>query len=477
MCLLFSFVVLFLLFQLTAPRETQEEFEHSSSLLQALSQPLLRHLSQPIGRLRPRPLDYTKDLLSAMQISTHKGHCNYRSLTDNKAYKPCQLFEHIVDLPAVNLPLAQHNCEMIELSSHKLTKQQDNVFSSSNKAYFEGLLQHANDTVFSTCAHKQQNQSNSVPRHSSRKIILTMAYTYGCRRISLFLRTLRATGTDAEVFIYTGKLEPNFCSNVISICGNVTFIQDTSFPGVKHEIRRYIQALQWLNDNIMYKLDPCSQVLIVDARDTIFQSDPFLELPNVGSQLVMIEEGYAHESLMYYHGNFSRVTIGNDNSGMNQKWMKYLLKQIFKGQTTCAKSFDFLQEKPIINSGIIIGTPLVMMKLLYYVATISSYLHLNEKYAAGQGIINFIYYFGLLKDVDVKILPPLLTPFVHLTSYIPELKKGSKHLYHPKENPYINFLKQPYAILHQVDRKHILEKIWKWQEPTWHTHHQSCTEI
>mgnify|MGYP004303425475 CR=1 FL=1 len=75
-------------------------------------------------------------------------------------------------------------------------------------------------------------------------------------------------------------------------------------------------------------------------------------------------------------------------------WVKFLLKQIFKDFLSCG--FRLMEDKPIINSGIIMGTPLAMMKLLYFVATVGSYLDLNEKYAAGQGILNFVYYFGML---------------------------------------------------------------------------------
>ena len=438
------------------------EYKRTSRLLQELSKPLLQHLSAPTDRLHPRSFNYTRDLLPVIEISSQSGKCTW-------SHDPCSLYGHIVDLPTHKTSLAQYDCKLIESSNVKLNKIQENVFSSSNNHYFQEAFR-KNKDVAKTCANQRQKR---LPE--SRNIILTMAYTYGCRRISLFLRTLRATGSNAEVYIYTGRLEPDFCSNVISMCGNVTFVQEDRFTGVKHEIRRYIQALQWLYDNIVDHLDPCTQILIVDARDTVFQADPFNGLSHVGAQLVLTEEGYAHESLMYYHGNYSRVTLGNDNSGMNQKWVKFLLKQIFKDFLSCG--FKLMEDKPIINSGIIMGTPLAMMKLLYFVATVGSYLDLNEKYAAGQGILNFVYYFGMLKDMDMKILPPLLTPFVHLTSFIPEFQNSSIAHYHPKSNPYVNFLKQPYAIIHQIDRKHILEKVWKWQQPTWHTQHRSCTEI
>ena len=463
------FFLLVLFFLASAPEiaplgAVGSEYNRISRVLQKLSQPLLQHLSQPIDLLQPRPFNYTRDILPALETSTQKGKCRWK-------HDPCSLYAHILDLPTNKIALSQYNCTTIETSNVELSELQENVFSSSNKAYFQRVFL-GDKNVAHTCFNQQQT---SLP--VSRRIILTMAYTYGCRRISLFLRTLRATGSNAEVYIYTGRLEPDFCSKVISMCGNVTLVQEDRFTGVKYEIRRYIQALQWLHDNIVDNLDPCAQILIVDARDTLFQADPFNGLANIGAQLVLIEEGYAHESLMYYHGNYSRVTLGNDNSGMNQKWIKFLLRQIFGDFSYCG--FKLMEDKPIINSGVVMGTPLVMMKLLYFMGTISSYLNLNEKYAAGQGILNFVHYFGLLEDMELKILPPLLTPYVHLTSYIPELKNISSSTihYHPKSNPYVNFLNQPYAIIHQIDRKHILDKVWKWQQPTWHTQHKTCTEI
>ena len=138
--------------------------------------------------------------------------------------------------------------------------------------------------------------------------------------------------------------------------------------------------------------------------------------------------------------------------------------------------FHFMGSMPIINSGIIMGTPLAMMKLLAFFATVSSYLHLGKKYAAGQGILNFAYYYGLFEGMRIKILPPLITPFIHLTSSRPGLKSPDL-VFHPKLNPYVNFLEQPYSIIHQIDRKHILDTVWKWQSKTWHTDHTVCADI
>jgi hypothetical protein len=190
-----------------------------------------------------------------------------------------------------------------------------------------------------------------------------------------------------------------------------------------------------------------------------------------------MEEGFAHKSLRYYHGNFSRVTLENDNSGLNQKWLRYVSTTILgkDGPLTCPL-LKHAGSMPILNSGVIIGTPLAITKLLYVFTALSSYLDLSYQYSAGQGLLNFAYYYGLLNTVKLKILPPLVTPFVHLTSFIPELLHPNRS-YHPKNNPLINFYGRPYAIAHQIDRKHIYAMMDNWQSKTWHTEHKSCLEI
>ena len=73
----------------------------------------------------------------------------------------------------------------------------------------------------------------------------------------------------------------------MDMCGPVKFMDSAPFPGVKLEIRRYVLALQWMRDNIE-SLSPCSQILIVDARDTIFQRDPFAELHRLGAASALL---------------------------------------------------------------------------------------------------------------------------------------------------------------------------------------------
>jgi len=233
--------------------------------------------------------------------------------------------------------------------------------------------------------------------------------------------------------------------------------------------------LNWLVENHKH-LDRCSQILIADFRDTLFQSDPFRELQNTGKDLILIEEGYSHESLIYYHGNYTRVTIGNDNSGLNQKWFQNTLSAVLGRNNPSSCGFEKFSDMPILNSGLIIGTPSAMIKILHIIVKISSYLDLKHGYAAGQGILNFAYYYGFMNTINMKILPPIMTPFVHLTSFIPSLSNKNSS-FHPKTNPYVNFLSDPYSIIHQIDRKHIMLAIDKWHTKTWHTNHKSCVDI
>lgn len=118
-------------------------------------------------------------------------------------------------------------------------------------------------------------------------------------------------------------------------------------------------------------------------------------------------------------------------------------------------------DLPVLNSGILFGTPVGMAKLLYVFAVLDCSMEHKNPDASGQGLLNFMFYYGLLNSVRTKVLPLAVSFFVHMESYIPELRHPSLP-FDICKNPFVNIMNISYSIIHQVNRPHISDIMNKW---------------
>lgn len=111
-------------------------------------------------------------------------------------------------------------------------------------------------STFNRCAW-----DGSKSNYSSDNIILTMAEGYSCNKVSLFLKSLRDSGSCAHVVIFASNVENRNCAYVESSCGHVTVETSDGFKAVHGEIGRTILALQYLVKHAQHYIPRCAQVL------------------------------------------------------------------------------------------------------------------------------------------------------------------------------------------------------------------------
>lgn len=126
--------------------------------------------------------------------------------------------------------------------------------------------------------------------------------------------------------------------------------------------------------------DPHQWLLLVDARDTYFQRNPFASVPR-GT------DPSARSGLLYFFGENSDATrIGGSN--MNRKWLSLAYG---------ASVADALREKPIVCSGATMGEQVAVDAYLRAMVQESDETG-TTIYGADQGFHNFLYYSGKLRN-------------------------------------------------------------------------------
>jgi len=315
-----------------------------------------------------------------------------------------------------------------------------------------------------------------------------MAESYSCSKVAYVLKTLRDFGNDTKgdvihVVLFRSDAKTFPCPTILArkdIYGLVSVedASDAKYPEVKMEIKRYVLALEWLVGRIggasdhgqssggsgtaAVPIDPCAtQVLITDFNDIIFQSNPFAWLSSTGTDVVIGDENYPT-----WQRDLPRLTICNENTYSTKRWLTSCAEQIFGPNITANEIMPRLCDMPILNSGIILGKAQAMVQMLRVMATVADLLDTTAALSSGQGILNLCYYLGLFSaaHVNVQVIPSLISNFVHCGSYLPDIKHPEQP-FHPANNPFVNIFGEPYAILHMVDRGHMVDRINKpWRD-------------
>jgi len=154
----------------------------------------------------------------------------------------------------------------------------------------------------------------------------------------------------------------------------VTSIQDPR-PSRALATARY--EMYWL---MMHSYNPSSWILVIDARDTYFQADPFKDVPRN-------TDPSGESGLLYFFGeNIEATRLGK--SKQNAKWIRAAYGEAV-GQA--------LDEKPTICSGASMGEQVAMES--YVRAMVAESDHTGTKLmGADQGFHNFLYYSNKLKN-------------------------------------------------------------------------------
>ena len=164
---------------------------------------------------------------------------------------------------------------------------------------------------------------------------------------------------------------------------------------------------------------------------------------------------------MFGKVNVPRQTIGNDPTGATLRWTECPAKAILGSNSACF--MNQVRGSPILNSGFIIGKAFALKNLLYTFSFTLNSIDMSEPYLAGQGILNYIYYKGLLQNSGAKVLPIAASFFVHMESYLADLSKPSEP-YDLLTNPFVNVFGVPYAVIHQTNRLHVSNIVDSWKQ-------------
>lgn len=323
-----------------------------------------------------------------------------------------------------------------------------------------------NEAVF------EQLSKSTVFYSEAKEVILTMAAGYDCRSIARFLHTLRKSGSTAKVVLFRNEAD-SACTHVFSSCGDIELGATSGFPSINIEVRRYVLALHWITKNIRSFSD-CDRFLVCDFKDLIFQADPFQYLDWVEADLVITEEGYPmRKSHPTEVTRSNRTTIFNEPTGANFRWVKFVSDGLLERRLS-NDFFKSVRHMPVLNSGVILGNLQGILRFLLIFSYICGAIDTSDGYAAGQGILMYSYYSGMLSKVmNVKVLPVALSFVAHCESYVPRLLH-SRMKFDPMKNPFVNSLGRAYAIVHQINRMHVETRMLPWLNSQWNSSGSYC---
>jgi hypothetical protein len=193
-----------------------------------------------------------------------------------------------------------------------------------------------------------------------------------------FVSTLRRTGATCPLFLGISD-GPEFetVKRYLLENGVNTFLVPPIDP--PHKVvngYRFAQYRQWLE-----RLD-FRYALMMDFRDAYFQRDPFVDI-----------ERFMHDCDLYLMSEFQLLTVGNHPNGMNYAWVA----EPFGTETA-----DAIADKPILNSGAILGRKAAIMTLLDAFTEVTTPQNFEF---ADQGTLNYLGHTGRLEPCGrIKIV-------------------------------------------------------------------------
>jgi hypothetical protein len=165
--------------------------------------------------------------------------------------------------------------------------------------------------------------------------------------------------------------------------GTITPIPDPRPPRTVQTLR---YEIYWLM--IAFHTDPHAWILLVDARDTIFQTNPFGSVPRRRRRRTTTTNNSTTGTLYFFGENVEATRLGR--SASNRKWL-----QAAYGTYVA----DILADKPTVCSGATLGEQMALET--YVRAMVAESDHTGTVLAgADQGFHNFLHYSHKLKNAD-----------------------------------------------------------------------------
>jgi hypothetical protein len=158
--------------------------------------------------------------------------------------------------------------------------------------------------------------------------------------------------------------------------GEIVPIADPRTPRTVQTLR---YEVYWL---MVQTISPHSWILLVDARDTVFQTDPFISVPRQ-------TDISAQTGLLYFFGeNVDATRLGI--SKQNRKWL-----EVAYGDRIA----NLLADKPTVCSGATMGEQVALEMYIRAMVAESDDTGV-VLVGADQGFHNYLYYSHKLKNVD-----------------------------------------------------------------------------
>jgi len=285
---------------------------------------------------------------------------------------------------------------------------------------------------------------------SSLDIIVSIATGYkDIGSYTQFIATLRKTGATCPILLGISdgpEFEP-IKKYLLENSANYFIVPPIS-PG--HKVcygYRFAQYRNWLRH-----LD-FRYAMMLDFRDAYFQKDPFIDI-----------DRFMHDCDLYLMSEFHYLTVGNHPNGMNYAWV---------AEPFGSDVADAIKDKPILNSGALLGRKSAVMTFLDAIADITT----EQNYEfADQGTLNYLAHTGRLDHCGrIKIEPagvslvnncgfteldelarnrPLSKAEESRIAFIPRTPEGRLKLHRDHEGWVLDDDGNVSYVVHQYDRFH-----------------------
>jgi hypothetical protein len=286
-------------------------------------------------------------------------------------------------------------------------QQHQNLFLYADDAFVSGPTKFPRPTDYTGSAEPYLQPVHGTHRPDEDAVI-AFAAEYPLSSYLSFIESLRATGFSGDIVLAISPLdmrkpdvweyltEPDnhiviyapelICFNAeqevvesakggsrICICDGLYARDNTPIPDPR--IPRTVQTLRyeiyWL---MCYRIAKHSWILLVDARDTYFQSNPFATVPRQ-------TDPTGTAGVLYWFGeNVDATRLGQ--SKQNRKWLQAAYGDVVA---------EILQDKPTLCSGATMGE---QVALETYIRAMVAESDLTGTVLAGadQGFHNYLYY-------------------------------------------------------------------------------------
>ncbi|OHS96017.1 hypothetical protein TRFO_10190 [Tritrichomonas foetus] len=265
------------------------------------------------------------------------------------------------------------------------------------------------------------HQKTNKYRSNEHDLVLTCLFGIIVSSLN-FVRTLRSANCKATIVIFTDDKCQNklneYMKNIFQNCG-------VNWINLGEIGEKYITSINSMRMVLFYGFlkkvqTKVNRVMIVDMTDTYFQMDPFTDDVYSDSLILTLENQV-----------FLSGTI-------NEKWLAKILK--LTNELEYLSDFD---DRYVINNGFLIGGIYPVLKFYSIILDLPQFVNYSRGFN-DQAIVNYMYYFDLLKGINV-ILSPIGGIYQSLTACdsITDIDEDTHT---------ISIYGTKLAVLHQFDR-------------------------